>query len=560
MTGKPVSPVVVPERLRPVLDATRPIAERFESAGKRLFLVGGPVRDGIAGRPGGVEPGPEVDIDLTTDATPDEIELLVADLSDAMWNQGKRFGTIGFMRAGRRFEITTHRAEVYVPESRKPEVQFGRDIETDLSRRDFTVNAMALSLPGLELVDPFNGITDLAAKRLRTPLEPEVSFSDDPLRMLRAARFIAGYGLSPDTELVAAVGSMRSRLEIVSRERIRDELDKLLLLPYPAPGLWFLVNTGLAEEFLPELPALALEQDPIQRHKDVLAHTIAVVEKTSPERVLRLAALFHDVGKPATRSISSGGVHFHHHDVVGARMARKRMQVLRYPTEVIDDVERLVALHLRFHTYKMGWTDAATRRYAHDAGPLLGRLNELTRCDCTTRNEAKARELGLRIDELERRLVELREREEFGLHTSATRRRRSDETPQHRAGPRCRRGPRLLAADSTRRRTSSGGGDSAAAGRVVGGAVTTWRVCWARIPVAQVTSRRARRPALGRCRVLYSSTCRSLHGACSPTGRARRTHYELWLEPHGPMLMLCAGTSSSSSSAADAELELRLAD
>jgi poly(A) polymerase len=413
MTGKPVSPVVVPERLRPVLDATRPIAERFESAGKRLFLVGGPVRDGIAGRPGGVEPGPEVDIDLTTDATPDEIELLVADLSDAMWNQGKRFGTIGFMRAGRRFEITTHRAEVYVPESRKPEVQFGRDIETDLSRRDFTVNAMALSLPGLELVDPFNGITDLAAKRLRTPLEPEVSFSDDPLRMLRAARFIAGYGLSPDIELVAAVGSMRSRLEIVSRERIRDELDKLLLLPYPAPGLWFLVNTGLAEEFLPELPALALEQDPIQRHKDVLAHTIAVVEKTSPERVLRLAALFHDVGKPATRSISSGGVHFHHHDVVGARMARKRMQVLRYPTEVIDDVERLVALHLRFHTYKMGWTDAATRRYAHDAGPLLGRLNELTRCDCTTRNEAKARELGLRIDELERRLVELREREEL---------------------------------------------------------------------------------------------------------------------------------------------------
>ena len=253
------------------------------AAGKRIFLVGGPVRDGIAGRPGGLEPGTDVDIDLTTDATPDEIEMLVSDVSDAMWNQGKRFGTIGLMRQGRRFEITTHRAEAYVPESRKPEVQFGRDIETDLSRRDFTVNAMALSLPDLELVDPFNGIADLAARRLRTPLEPEVSFSDDPLRMLRAARFLAGYGLTPDAELVIAVESMRSRLAIVSRERIRDELDKLLLLPSPAPGLWFLVNTGLAQEFLPELPALALEQDPIQRHKDVLAHTIAVVEKTSPE-------------------------------------------------------------------------------------------------------------------------------------------------------------------------------------------------------------------------------------------------------------------------------------
>lgn len=413
MSQKPAPPTVVPERLRSVLEATRPIAERFESAGKKIFLVGGPVRDGIAGRPGGVEPGPEVDIDLTSDATPDEIEELVADLSDAMWNQGKRFGTIGLRRAGRRFEITTHRAEAYAPESRKPEVRFGHDIETDLSRRDFTVNAMALSLPGLVLVDPFNGITDLAERRLRTPLEPEVSFSDDPLRMLRAARFIAGYELSPDAQLVTAVESMRARLEIVSRERIRDELDKLLLLPRPAPGLWFLVNTGLAEEFLPELPALALEQDPVQRHKDVLAHTIAVVEKTSPERVLRLAALFHDVGKPATRSIGPGGVHFHHHDVVGARMTRKRMQELRYPTDVIEDVARLVELHLRFHTYKMGWTDSAARRYAHDAGPLLGRLNELTRCDCTTRNETKAKELALRIDDLERRLVELRKREEL---------------------------------------------------------------------------------------------------------------------------------------------------
>jgi poly(A) polymerase len=409
----PKSPAEFPERLRPALEATAAIAERFQAAGKRLYLVGGPVRDVIAGRPGGGEPGPEADIDLTTDATPDEIEALVSGLAEASWNQGKRFGTIGLLRAGRRFEITTHRAEAYAPDSRKPEVRFGDDIETDLSRRDFTVNAMALSLPELKLVDPFDGIGDIAARRLRTPLDPEVSFSDDPLRMLRAARFIAGYGLVPDPELVAAVETMRSRLEIVSRERIRDELDKLLVLPVPTAGLWFVVNTGLAEEFLPELPALALEQDPVQRHKDVLAHTIAVVEKASPERTLRLAALFHDVGKPLTRSIGPGGVHFHHHDVVGAKMARKRMRELRYPTEVIEDVDRLVALHLRFHTYQMGWTDSAVRRYAHDAGDLLDRLNELTRCDCTTRNLAKARDLAARMDQLERRLAELREREEL---------------------------------------------------------------------------------------------------------------------------------------------------
>jgi poly(A) polymerase len=413
MSEEPTSPGEFPERLGPVLEATAPVAERFEVAGKRLYLVGGPVRDVIAGRPGGGEPSPEADIDLTTDATPDEIELLVGDLAEAVWTQGKRFGTIGFLRAGRRFEITTHRAEAYAPESRKPEVRFGNDIETDLSRRDFTVNAMALSLPELKLVDPFDGIGDIAARRLRTPLDPEVAFSDDPLRMLRAARFIAGYELEPDAALVKAVETERSRLEIVSRERIRDELDKLLLLPVPTEGLWFIVRTGLAEEFLPELPALALEQDPVQRHKDVLAHTIAVVEKASPDLTLRLAALFHDVGKPLTRSIGPGGVHFHHHDVVGAKMARKRLQELRYPTDVIDDVVRLVALHLRFHTYKMGWTDSALRRYAHDAGDLLDRLNELTRCDCTTRNQAKARELSQRMDELEERLAELREREEL---------------------------------------------------------------------------------------------------------------------------------------------------
>lgn len=403
----------VPRRLRDVLEATLPVADRFLSAGKKVYLVGGPVRDGIAGRPGGGDPGPDVDIDLTTDATPDEVEELIADLAEASWTQGKRFGTIGMLRGGRRFEITTHRADAYAPDSRKPEVRFGKSIETDLSRRDFTINAMALSLPEMELVDPFGGITDLRDRRLRTPLDPEISFSDDPLRMLRAARFIAGYDLVPDPELVAAVTAMGPRLEIVSRERIRDELDKLLTLPVPTDGLWFLVNTGLAGEFLPELPALALEQDPIHRHKDVLAHTIAVVEKTRPDLTLRLAALFHDVGKPLTRSVGPGGVHFHHHEVVGAKLARRRMQELRYPADQIDDVTRLVELHLRFHTYKMGWTDSAVRRYAHDAGPLLDRLNELTRCDCTTRNLAKARELSERIDSLETRLAELRAKEEL---------------------------------------------------------------------------------------------------------------------------------------------------
>jgi len=404
---------VVPERLRPVLEATAPVAERFAAASKRLYLVGGTVRDAVAGRPGGLSDGDEVDIDLTTDARPDEIESIVAPVASAVWDQGRRFGTIGALVAGRRLEITTHRAEAYDPASRKPEVVFGNDITEDLARRDFTVNAMALELPGLELVDPYGGIDDLANRRLRTPLDPRVSFSDDPLRMMRAARFLAGYELTPDEALVHAVSEMHERLSIVSAERIRDELDKLVVLPRPSAGLWFLVRTGLAGEFLPELPALALEQDPIHRHKDVLAHTIAVVEKTSPKRLLRLAALFHDVGKPKTRAIGPSGVSFHHHDVVGARMTRERMKALRYPSDEIEQVSRLVELHLRFHTYKMGWTDSAVRRYAHDAGPLLDLLNELTRSDCTTRNEARAKALSARMDELERRLGELREKEEL---------------------------------------------------------------------------------------------------------------------------------------------------
>ena len=419
---------MIPERVKPLVDATAELAERFADAGHRLYLVGGSVRDAIVAgdaAPAPVaalapadpveqaEPAVDTDFDLTTDAHPDETEAILRRWADAVWVQGKRFGTIGAAKDGRTFEVTTHRAEAYDPDSRKPDVAFGHSIEVDLSRRDFTVNAMALSLPDLALVDPYGGLEDLAGGRLRTPIDPHASFADDPLRMLRAARFIAGLGLVPDAELVAAVRDMHGRLEIVSPERIRDELDKLLVVPRPSPGLWFLVDTGLAQHFLPELPGLALEQDPIHRHKDVLAHTLAVVDKTRQDRLLRMAALLHDIGKPRTRAFVAGGVTFHHHEVVGARMARERLTALRYPNDELDVVVRLVELHLRFHTYRLGWTDKAVRRYVRDAGPLLDRLNELTRCDCTTRNAARAKALGRRMDELERRIVELREQEEI---------------------------------------------------------------------------------------------------------------------------------------------------
>ena len=399
---------MVPERLAPLLDETAPLATRFTAAGWRLYLVGGSVRDAILGET--VAP----DLDFTTDARPDDIEAVVKGWADAIWDQGRRFGTIGVKKDGRVYEITTHRAEAYTSDSRKPDVEFSDVVEADLSRRDFTVNAMALSLPDAALIDPFGGLDDLAAYRLRTPLSPTESFTDDPLRMLRAARFISGYHFLPDPELVDAVKALRSRLEIVSPERIRAELDKLLVVESPEAGLWFLVNTGLAEEFLPELPALALQQDPVHHHKDVLAHTIAVVEKTSRDKILRLAALLHDIGKPKTRSFGRGGVSFHHHEVVGARMAEERMRALRYPEDEIADVRRLVELHLRFHGYGDDvWTDSAVRRYATDAGPLLDRLNELTRCDCTTRNQRRAADLARRMDLLEERIAELREQEEL---------------------------------------------------------------------------------------------------------------------------------------------------
>jgi len=401
--------------VQPLLDEVRPLADRFTNAGFRVYLVGGIVRDLLIGRP----LDQRLDFDLTTDALPEDTKAIVKGWADAVWTQGERFGTIGVKKGERTYEITTHRAEAYDPDSRKPDVQFSTDIEADLSRRDFTVNAMALSLPEPVLVDPFDGAIDLVAKRLRTPLDPEVSFSDDPLRMLRAARFIAGYGFEPVPELVAAVNDMHDRLAIVSRERIRDEFDKLIVVDDPSAGLWFLVDTGLMDEFLPELPSMRLEQDPIHRHKDVLTHTLAVVNNVKPlrdgkpNRIVRLAALYHDVGKPRTRAIGDHGVSFHHHEVVGARMARKRLRELKYSNDDVDTIGQLVFLHLRFHGYGDGWTDSAVRRFVRDAGPLLSELIELTRCDVTTRNKRRADELAKRMDDLEDRIAELREQEEL---------------------------------------------------------------------------------------------------------------------------------------------------
>jgi poly(A) polymerase len=414
---------MIPDRFTPVLEELRPLARRFADAGHRLYLVGGTVRDLL------VDTGrDDYDLDLTTDARPDEIKACIEGWADAIWTQGERFGTIGAKLGDRIFEITTFRAEMYTDDSRKPHVSYSDDIETDLARRDFTINAMALELTGdtPALVDPHGGAADLMQKVLRTPLGPDVSFSDDPLRMLRAARFIARFELTPTDQLVEAVGRMGSRMEIVSAERVRDEFDKLMVTDHPAAGLWFLHDTGLADEFFPELSKMRLEHDPIHRHKDVLTHTIAVVENVRPDheqppgrpgfdfRIVRLAALFHDIGKPRTRGHMEGkGTTFHHHDVVGARMTKKRMTALRYSNDDVAAITELVALHLRFHTYKMGWSDSAVRRYIRDAGDLLPELNMLTRCDCTTRNERKARTLSKRMDDLEERIDELMAAEEL---------------------------------------------------------------------------------------------------------------------------------------------------
>lgn len=382
------------------------LGERFEAAGFSLYLVGGSVRNLILG-----EADAGADLDFATDAKPEETIRVIQGWADHRYLTGVRFGTVGAKKNGHTIEITTFRQEVYPEHERKPEVVFASELDVDLSRRDFTVNAMAVRVPGRSFVDPFGGVKHLAAKVLDTPLDPEVSFGDDPLRMLRAARFAATLNLIPAPRVVGAIRGMAERLSIVSRERIQGELSRLLMGPKPSLGLQLMVETGLAEQFLPELPALRLEQDPGHRHKDVLAHTLAVVDRCEPDHLLRLAALLHDIGKPATREFTEDGVQFHHHEVVGARMANERLRELRYPNDVVADVTLLVEMHLRFHSYKDGWSDSALRRYIRDAGPLLDRLNALVRADCTTRNVAKAKALGALQDDLELRIARLAEQE-----------------------------------------------------------------------------------------------------------------------------------------------------
>jgi poly(A) polymerase len=380
------------------------LGARFADAGHELYLVGGTVRDQLLGRHAR-------DWDFCTSASPRESTAILRGWAERQYLVGVRFGTVGALKDGHLLEITTFREEVYAEEHRKPAVTFGDDVETDLARRDFTINAMAIRLPDGGFVDPYEGVKALAARALDTPLDPEVSFGDDPLRMVRAARFVAQLGVTPAPRVLDAMGSLVARLDIVSAERIRDELDRLLVADGAAEGLAILVVSGLADRFLPELPALRLEQDPVHHHKDVLQHTYAVVAGTEPRLRLRLAALLHDIGKPATRRYSADGVSFHHHEVVGARMARDRLAALRYPSATIDDVCRLIELHLRFHGYGEGWTDAAVRRYVRDAGPLLDDLNQLTRADVTTRNPKRAEAFRRLQDELEDRIAVLAERE-----------------------------------------------------------------------------------------------------------------------------------------------------
>jgi poly(A) polymerase len=402
---------VIPKRLEFLVSPDLPpsqLAAVFEEAGHQLYLVGGSVRDAFLERSAG-----DFDFDFATDARPEVIAPLLAAWGDAVYTVGADFGTVAALKDGRVVEVTTFRDEVYRDDSRKPIVTFSDNIEADLARRDFTVNAIALSLMEMEPIDPHGGFVDLANGVLRTPLSPEISFSDDPLRMLRLFRFKATLGFAPASEVLEAVEAMGSRLEIVSAERIRDELSKMLLAEAPGEALDLMVRSGLSAHFIPELPALAMEQDPQQHHKDVLAHTFAVVDKASPDLVLRLAALFHDVGKPDTREFGPGGVSFHHHEVVGARMTRRRLKELRYPKEVINDVSELVFMHLRPHTLNAGWTDSAVRRYVRDAGELLPKLNELVRCDVTTANAQRERSIQRGIDELEGRIAVLGEQEEL---------------------------------------------------------------------------------------------------------------------------------------------------
>ncbi|MGN6271905.1 MAG: CCA tRNA nucleotidyltransferase [Protaetiibacter sp.] len=407
------------ERLGALADSPRirALAERFQAAGFELALVGGPVRDAFLGREAH-------DLDFATSATPDEILEVIAPVADAHWDIGRAFGTIGARLGEQTVELTTYRADAYDGVTRKPVVAFGDSLEGDLLRRDFTVNAMALRLPDKVLVDPSGGLEDLLAKRLRTPVEPEVSFGDDPLRMLRGARFTSQLGFALDDSATAAIQSMAERIAIVSAERIGDELSKLLLASDPVPGIRVLVDTGLAELVLPEVPALRLEIDEHAHHKDVYEHSLTALTQAialersrghEPDLVLRFAVLLHDIGKPATRRIEPGGaVSFHHHDVLGAKLAAKRLRELRLDGDTIKAVATLIRLHLRFFGYAdASWTDAAVRRYVRDAGAQLERLHILSRADVTTRNQRKAARLQRAYDELEERIAVLASEEEL---------------------------------------------------------------------------------------------------------------------------------------------------
>ena len=400
----------------PITDS---LAAAFKTAGHTLALVGGPVRDAILGRLGN-------DLDFTTSARPDATKAILSAWADAVWDQGAKFGTIAAKKGEITVEVTTHRSDVYDPNSRKPDVDFGDSILGDLGRRDFTVNAMALELTTAspEFIDPFDGVSDLAQRILRTPGKATDSFSDDPLRMMRAARFMSQLDFTVSPDVVEAMSEMADRISIISAERVHDELIKTLMSDQPRRGLALLVDTGIAQLILPELPLLKLEIDEHHHHKDVYEHTLTVLEQAialedrlgGPNLVIRLAALLHDIGKPKTRElIPGGGVSFHHHEVVGARMAKNRLKALRFDNETIEAVNTLVFLHLRFHGYGSGeWTDSAVRRYVRDAGDLLPYLHVLTRADCTTRNAKKAATLAATYDSLEERIATLQEAEELG--------------------------------------------------------------------------------------------------------------------------------------------------
>ena len=394
------------------------LAQAFKSKGFTLALVGGPVRDAILGRLGN-------DLDFTTNARPEDSKKILQSWADNVWETGIEFGTVAGKRADTTVEVTTYRSETYNPESRNPEVKYGDSIDGDLSRRDFTINAMALELTGDTpvFIDPFNGLQDLAAKLLRTPGRAGDSFTDDPLRMMRAARFAAQLDFELEADVFTAINDLATRIEIISAERVRDEFIKILMSNNPRTGITLLVDSGLADHVLPEIPKLRLEVDEHHHHKDVYEHSITVLEQAisheerlgGPNLVIRLAALLHDIGKPKTRAfIEGGGVSFHHHEVVGARLAKKRLQALRFDNDTIDAVELLTALHLRFHGYgDDDWTDSAVRRYVRDAGELLTHLHVLTRADCTTRNKNKADRLSARYDSLEARIESLMEQEEL---------------------------------------------------------------------------------------------------------------------------------------------------